>query len=162
MGRTHRDGSATRTVPALVQQLKLDNNKEARVAAAKALGQIGDPSAAAALQLASTYDKKRDVREAAAVAYGQLHAPRDTSRRAIPRSRPCRPGRRTPPAMELEPLDDQGEPPTKQAEPYDEAPSQGQDAAPSSPPPLEPPPIEGENVPPPPTPSNQPGFSDTP
>jgi hypothetical protein len=76
---SRRDGALTlgrlgdvRSVPALLDRLKNDNEKEVRVASAWALAEIGDPRAGVGLERAALFDKKREVREAAAEAYRRL------------------------------------------------------------------------------------------
>lgn len=76
---SRRDGALTlgtlrdsRAVPALLDRLKNDFSPEVRVAAATALGEIGDPRASLGLERASVYDWKQSVRDAAAAAYSRL------------------------------------------------------------------------------------------
>lgn len=57
-----------RGVPPLVDVLKNDWFKDVRIAAAHALGEIGSPDAEAALERAVVYEKKEEVRDAAALA----------------------------------------------------------------------------------------------
>lgn len=61
-----------RAVPALVERLKLDTDKSVRITAAQSLLQIGDPKAAIFLERASIYDKKQEVRDAAAAALARM------------------------------------------------------------------------------------------
>jgi hypothetical protein len=76
---SRRDGALTlgrlgdaRAVPALIERVDKDWEKEVRVAASWALGEIGDPRAAITLQKAMLYDKKQEVRDAANIAYKKL------------------------------------------------------------------------------------------
>ena len=62
----------SRAVPALVDHLKNDFSKDVRLAAAWGLAEIGDPAGANALESAALFDKRHEVREAAAVAYKRL------------------------------------------------------------------------------------------
>jgi HEAT repeat protein len=78
-GNSRRDGAVTlgrlrdpRAIPALVDRLKNDKDKEVRVASATALGEIGDPSAASYLERATVYDKKKEVRDAASAALSRM------------------------------------------------------------------------------------------
>ena len=61
-----------RGVPALMDRLKNDGDKDVRIAAAWALGEIGDPRAGVYLERAALFDKKQEVRDAAANAYKRL------------------------------------------------------------------------------------------
>ena len=79
---SRRDGALTlgrlgdaRAVPALIERLENDWEKEVRVACAWALGEIGDARAALPLQKASLYDRKKEVKDAAAIAYRKLREP---------------------------------------------------------------------------------------
>ena len=79
---SRRDGALTlgrlgdaRGVPALIERLENDWEKEVRVACAWALGEIGDSRAALSLQKASLYDRKKEVKDAAAIAYRKLREP---------------------------------------------------------------------------------------
>ena len=55
-----------------MERLEKDNEKEVRVAAAWALGEIGDPRATLALDRAALYDRRQDVRAAASQAMVRL------------------------------------------------------------------------------------------
>jgi len=61
-----------RGVPPLVDRLKNDYDKDVRVASAWSLSEIGDPRAGVALERAALFDRRQDVREAAAKAYRRL------------------------------------------------------------------------------------------
>lgn len=61
-----------RAVDALIDRLKNDHSKDVRMAAAWGLAEIGDKRAGVALERASMFDKKQEVREAAAVAYKRI------------------------------------------------------------------------------------------
>ena len=61
--------------PRWVERLEHDFDKEVRVAAAWALGEIGDNRAAVPLERAAQFDKRQDVRTAAKAAYGRLTKP---------------------------------------------------------------------------------------
>jgi hypothetical protein len=138
---SRRDGAYTlgrlrdpRAIPALIDRLKNDSDVDVRVAAATAMGEIGDPRAAVYLERVTIYDKKQKVRDAAALAL--THLPRESASTAsIPvTSAPA------PPQPALSPIQSNVMPlPSARA------------AIPSTSPPLEPEPIE--RVPPPPTPS---------
>jgi hypothetical protein len=68
LGRLHDP----RAIPALVERLKNDSDVDVRVAAASALGEIGDPRAGIYLERVTIYDKKQKVRDAAALALTRL------------------------------------------------------------------------------------------
>lgn len=79
---SRRDGSLTlghlgdnRAVPALIERLERDGDRDVRVAAAWALGEIGDSRSAMPLERAALYDKKTEVRTAANDAYRRLPRP---------------------------------------------------------------------------------------
>lgn len=79
---SRRDGARSlgqigdpRAVPALVDLLQMDGDREVRSAAAYALGAIGDSRARTPLEFAALNDRRREVRQAAAQAYAQI--PRD-------------------------------------------------------------------------------------
>ena len=134
-----------RAIPALIDRLKNDSDVDVRVAAATAMGEIGDPRAAVYLERVTIYDKKQKVRDAAALAL--THLPRESvSTASMPvASTPA------PPQPGLSPI------------PSNMMPSpSGPAAIPSTAPPLEPEPIE--RVPPPPTPptTSGPGFPQNP
>jgi len=61
-----------RAIPALVERLKLDSDKTVRITAANSIAQIGDPKSAIYLERASIYDKRQDVRDAAAAALARM------------------------------------------------------------------------------------------
>ena len=61
-----------RAVDALIERLKNDHSKDVRMAAAWGLAEIGDKRAGVALERASMFDKKQEVRDAAAVAYKRI------------------------------------------------------------------------------------------
>jgi hypothetical protein len=61
-----------RAVPALIDRLKNDRNKDVRIASATALGEIGDPRGAVVLERAIIYDKRQDVRDAASSALARM------------------------------------------------------------------------------------------
>ena len=63
---------AARAVPALVDRLKNDWSKDVRVASAWALGEIRDPRAGVALQRASLFDHRTEVRAVASKASEKL------------------------------------------------------------------------------------------
>ncbi len=65
-----------RAVRPLVERLEKDFDKDVRVASAWALGEIGAPGAALALEKAQLYDRKQEVRDVATVAYKKLGRPR--------------------------------------------------------------------------------------
>ncbi len=76
---SRRDGAITlgrlgdpRAVPALMDRLENDDEKEVRMAAAWALAEIGDPRAGASLQKAALFDKREEVREVASRSYARL------------------------------------------------------------------------------------------
>lgn len=96
-GNSRRDGALTlgrigddRAVPALIDRLDKDTDKEARVAAAWALGEIADERAALPLERASLHDRKHEVREAASIAYRKLPKPGQVPTSAPP-STPIQP-----------------------------------------------------------------------
>jgi len=150
---SRRDGAYTlgrlrdpRAIPALIDRLKNDSDVDVRVAAATAMGEIGDPRAAVYLERVTIYDKKQKVRDAAALAL--THLPRESaSTVGMPvTSTPA------PPQPGLSPIPSNVMP-LPSARP----------ALPSTSPPLEPEPIE--RVPSPPTPattSSGPGFPQKP
>lgn len=61
-----------RAIPALVDRLKNDRGVPVRIAAATALGDIGDPQAAVYLERSVTYEKREEVRSAAAASLARL------------------------------------------------------------------------------------------
>jgi HEAT repeats len=61
-----------RGVPALIDRLKNDHSKDVKIAAATALGLIGDPNSAIVLERCTIYEKKQEVRDAAAMALAQM------------------------------------------------------------------------------------------
>jgi hypothetical protein len=61
-----------RAVAALVDRLKNDWDVDVRIAAATALGEIGDPRAKVYLERVTIYDRKQKVRDAAALALAAL------------------------------------------------------------------------------------------
>lgn len=63
-----------RAVPALVDRLKNDWDKDVRVAAANALGEIGDPRASEPLRQAASLDNRQAVRDAAGLALERMAA----------------------------------------------------------------------------------------
>ena len=66
-----------RAIPALIDRLKNDSDVDVRVAAATAMGDIGDPRSAVYLERVTIYDKKQKVRDAAALALTRL--PRESA-----------------------------------------------------------------------------------
>jgi len=56
----------------LIHVLKFDNFKDVRIAAAHALGEIGGPQAATALERCIVYEKRQPVRDAASSALALL------------------------------------------------------------------------------------------
>jgi hypothetical protein len=64
-----------RAIPALVERLKYDTDKDVRIVSATALGEIGDPNAGIYLERVTIYDKKQEVRDAAAIALSRLPRP---------------------------------------------------------------------------------------
>ena len=94
---SRRDGALTlgrigdpRAVPALIDRLERDGERDVRVASAWALSEIGDPRAAVALERAALFDKRREVREAATSAYQRLarDAPTEVEAEADPDATP--------------------------------------------------------------------------
>lgn len=88
---SRRDGALTlgrlrdaRAVPILTDRLKNDTDREVRVAAAWALGEIGDPRGAVPLQRAALFDHRREVRDAAAEAYRRMPHEEPTSVKTAP------------------------------------------------------------------------------
>jgi hypothetical protein len=74
-----------RALPALVDRLKNDSSKTVRVAAATAIGEIGDEQAAVVLERATIYEKRQEVRDAAAAALAKMKArPPATAAAAAP------------------------------------------------------------------------------
>lgn len=78
---SRRDGALTlgrlgdsRAVLPLIDRLKLDFDKDVRIASAWALSEIGDPRAGVALERAALFDKRQEVRDAASRAYRRLPA----------------------------------------------------------------------------------------
>jgi HEAT repeat protein len=78
---SRRDGARTlgrigdpRAVPALIDLVQMDEDREVRAAAAYALGAIGDPRARTPLEFAARNDRRREVRQAAAQALAQIPA----------------------------------------------------------------------------------------
>jgi hypothetical protein len=62
-----------RALPAMVDRLKHDHEKEVRQAAAWALGEMGDLAGIVPLEMAAQSDKKADVRAVANKAVNRLH-----------------------------------------------------------------------------------------
>ena len=138
---SRRDGAYTlgrlrdpRAMPALVDRLRNDTDVDVRVAAATAMGEIGDPRAAVYLERVTIYDKKQKVRDAAALAL--THLPREATSTA---SMPVTPAP-APPQPGLSPI-------PSNMMPAPSAPATGLRASQ----PFEPEPID--RVPPPPTPA---------
>jgi HEAT repeat protein len=71
LGRMHD----ARAVSAIVDRLKNDHSKDVRVAAANALGEIGDPGASLYLERSVVYDHKQEVRDAASAALARMPRP---------------------------------------------------------------------------------------
>ena len=76
---TRRDGAVSlgklgdaRAVPALLDRLKHDLDRNVRQGSAWALGQIGDPRALPALEHAAALDRREEVRTVAAKAYHRI------------------------------------------------------------------------------------------
>jgi hypothetical protein len=78
-----------RAIPPLVHVLKNDSSKEVRVAAATSLGELGGGEAEVVLERCIIYEKKQDVKDAAAAALRMLRQERaadpQTGRFAQPR-----------------------------------------------------------------------------
>jgi hypothetical protein len=103
-----------RAVPALIERLKYDHNKDVRLAAIWALGEIGDPRGKLALERAAVYDKKSEVRDAAASAFTRMSQQVVTSAPAA--SATPAPSTTTTPMPSLAP-DPETPPPPPQPEP---------------------------------------------
>ena len=71
LGRLHDP----RAIPPLVDRLKNDWAKDVRVAAATALGELGDSRATVFLERATIYDKRQEVRDASAQSMARLSQP---------------------------------------------------------------------------------------
>jgi HEAT repeat protein len=71
-----------------MERLEDDHEREVRVAAAWALGEIGDARAMLALDRASLYDRREDVRDAAAQAITRLKSHETVVENAQPADAP--------------------------------------------------------------------------
>ena len=98
-----------RAVPALMDRLKNDPAPAVRIAAASALGMIGDPNTAQILERSVVYDKRQEVRNASAVALQRVRSTRSV---VIPSSGPTLESAESYPVTRSQPIEIVPPPPT--------------------------------------------------